>query len=645
MTLDGEEAAIRANIDFVERQLNYVTDVSSLLRNDCKQEVSQLIQLKKTDQHIQRQFHELHSHTAAILKQRQRRYERTRAISERIESVERKKEQLHMEKEKVNYSIYSRIYYEQLDLSERRSNLSLLREKHKLIDQSNKEQILAVKRQLYLDCKRRQAEIMKKAMEKHDANGEEKRKKHLEVVYQEKVTILAKEIAKKKKLELLQDRILKEKADKEKAAEETARRIERLSKYNEEQRGALIKQRQQEEVVVGKYRSTFLPNTALPPVPKRTAKMSQLLEEHTAKGRKGSTNFEIGRGSSLDAGSKPDNSVFKSQFDSKDSGSDRTKQQMQEFHPTNNLLMTSIDIPVNRNSGSKISRPVSGSNLSVPRIPDGDSKPEMSTAKHTPAATRDISATHIDDTDTKLPILPSLQSQDIKIGDSATKERKSRSQESDGLKVASNTDQPSLQQLNGSDPVSLGSGPVARVEMPRNLVDPEQTLPTSPAANRIFNIEARDTAADLEAIQNERIRHMETTQVTYEDDDTSRSRPPRRLAPVREDHHTSFSAGLNSARGEPLAAPEESPSKPIHNNVEIEFRQREESKDSEANKGSPTLQQASLDSGDSAQVPKPINFVSFGGSKVPSPRGQAQRLDLTQQAANKQFEISLQEEF
>jgi hypothetical protein len=655
-TQDEEEAAIRANIDLIERKVNYMVDISSSIQNECKLEVTQLIRLKKHDKSTQKQFHDMHSQTAALIKQRERRLDRARALSERIEHHDRKKEQLFLEKEKINYSFYSRQYYEERDLCERRSHLSVMREKHKLIDKSNKEQIFSLKKQLYLDCKRRQAEIMKESIEKHDIYGDEKRKRHLEVIYQEKITMLAKEIARKKKLEFLQDRIQREKDEKARATEETAKRLERLARYNQDQRTALMKQREQEQLVVTKYREAFLPKGMLTLTTKPTRKISHILDDLTVKGRKGSTNIEVDRAASLDTGSKHDISLFRSNIISKDSETDQLRVALHGLNPSKDLLMTSIDVPANKSSSWKLSRPTSDHDLSGLKSLE-EHKPDLSTAKHTPTNTSQVSKILLHDGDNRDFVLPPLNPRDISLENSAGQSNvdinslnrgdyQNYRLENQGLmRNPSNSDLANIQDTgprhSEQAAINFSLGPQNRIDLPRSLVDPEPQAQRTSSSNRVVNLETRETAADLENTQQDRIRHLDTTQITYEDENTIPNGLTTRSIPQGEVRITSLPADLNLPpirRQDSISYPKQADNL----NLDLELRRREESLDSDL-KGTPNLLQNSLDSADSVRG-KNLNFVSFGGSKIQSSRGIPQKLDLeTYQPKDPQ--TNLDEEF
>ena len=249
---DQEEDAIRNTIDYLESEAFKLGEVNSNLLVECGRDMSLLSTLKHNERSLKEQYKVLHSNILATRLQRQRESERLSYLARKQKALEKKKKTVA---EMHGRRLFPKSTYEENVHLIGKMNSTRFRE-HRNIIRTLKEDIQYSRRQKYLEAKQDKAEMVKEIFIQEQRELEENRKRHLQVLYQEKISQISKEANAHLRVKKMLNRIASEKEEKEKVTEELEKKVERLEGIKDQEKSHLQEQKSKTCAMFGIHRTT-----------------------------------------------------------------------------------------------------------------------------------------------------------------------------------------------------------------------------------------------------------------------------------------------------------------------------------------------------------------------------------------------------
>ena len=257
---EAEEDIIRNRLDQLEIEAAKLSERNQKLKKDCNKDMIKLLDLRKEERFLKEEFEEIYNQTTAIKKQQKKRQDHIRSVTSQIGKLEQKHAAaviLHKQRQVMKPGLDDPTGSQLL--GDKHSGHSLLREKHRLKHESNMQEIQSEKKHLYLEYRKNKAEMAKKRIEMEQKTIDGNRKRHLEVMYQERLLQIARETSKHTKIQENYNRIMREREERAQSKEMMERRIEKIKKIKEEERIVLEQQKEREDKIRKKFRMMLCP--------------------------------------------------------------------------------------------------------------------------------------------------------------------------------------------------------------------------------------------------------------------------------------------------------------------------------------------------------------------------------------------------
>lgn len=256
---DREEDIIRTKIDQLELEANRLAEENMRINLHCTEDMAKLSDIRREERQLKLVAKALDSQLLANMKMRSKREETIRAYTQRIERLEEKRRN-------ASFQIERRTFPKKEEQSTmlsrsvmRAVNYEQSRDKQKILQESAHGEIKFAKRQQYLETKRLKADMAKAIFDRERQLIEENRKRHLEVLYQERMLQISKETIAHNRIKKTYRRIAQEMDQKSKALESVSKKIETLERVNEEQQSFLQIQKEREWETLIKFRQLAFP--------------------------------------------------------------------------------------------------------------------------------------------------------------------------------------------------------------------------------------------------------------------------------------------------------------------------------------------------------------------------------------------------
>lgn len=256
---DREEDIIRTKIDQLEVEASRLAEENFKINSHCTEEMGKLSNVKKEERMIVQQAKSLDYQIMANLKLRSRKDDAIRAYTQRINRLEEKRRNVSLQLERRTFPKREEESALLAKSVTRAMEYEKKREKQRLLKDAVNDDIKFAKKQLYLEAKRMKADMAKRIFDRERAIIEENRKRHLEVLYQERMYVISKETNMNQRIKKTYKRLNQEVDIKSKNVDFFAKKIETLEKVNDHQRVYLEDQREKEFELLQRYRQMLCP--------------------------------------------------------------------------------------------------------------------------------------------------------------------------------------------------------------------------------------------------------------------------------------------------------------------------------------------------------------------------------------------------
>ena len=350
---DHEEEEIRNTIDFLENEAVRIEEANSQLLEECSKDMGALHTLRKQDRSLKHQYAQLQSSILTTRLQRQRESERQKYMAKKQKSYEKNK--------KLVVELHNSRFFPK-STQENEVHLigkmnSLMSKERRTILKSIQEDMRFARKQQYLEVKQDKAELAKTLFVHEQKSMEENRKRHLQVLYQEKMSRIAKETLHHLKIKNTLKRIEEEKEVRLKLKEEYAKKIDRLERINQLEKSSLEEHKTQTQAILKDGNLMSQGFTRQSEYNRSTkSKLQSRLSSDIGDSGKPATHTKANRASSLDP------FLF-----------ENTDTEGETFNDNNMLLMTSVEL---EKSGMPVKIDLKHSDIHLDAISSGKSHRE-----------------------------------------------------------------------------------------------------------------------------------------------------------------------------------------------------------------------------------------------------------------------------
>lgn len=256
---DREEDIIRTKIDQLEFEANRIAEENNQINSHCNEDMFKLASIRRDERQVKQTAKTLDYQILANTKLRSKRDEAIRAYTHRIDRLEQKRRNVSMQLERRTFPKRDEESTMLAKSVSRALNYESNRKKQKIMQEAVMDDVKFAKRQLYLETKRMKADMAKRIFDRERQLIEENRKRHLEVLYQERMLQISKETIMNHRVKRTYKRIAQETEQKLKSMDFLSKKIETLEKVTEHQKSYLEDQRLKELEVVHRYKQLVCP--------------------------------------------------------------------------------------------------------------------------------------------------------------------------------------------------------------------------------------------------------------------------------------------------------------------------------------------------------------------------------------------------